>query len=161
MCESGPCLLFAVVGVMIEKFTPLWATSTTVTWGIYQDSFPRRSIDLVKVESLRMTLCDWVERNGRMFRGGESIPVSCSSEADPYDREPRSGGTIYRRSRVQSRRPSQIIRKRGHARYSSPRSPQEYHGALELKWATRRRRGTGRVGGSKRCSPLPFSPQSW
>ena len=55
---------------MVKQLTPLWATSATVIWSIHQDSLPRCSSDLVKVQSLRMTLCDWVEQNSRMF--GES-----------------------------------------------------------------------------------------
>ena len=68
MCASERCLLFAVVGVVIKQFTPLWTAPATVTWSIHHHRLPRRFADLVKVEGLCMALRDQVKRSKRWFR---------------------------------------------------------------------------------------------
>jgi hypothetical protein len=63
--------LFTIVRIMVKQFTPLSATSTTITWSIYKDSFARCFIDLVKVEGFGMALCDRgrVEGSRQRVRG--------------------------------------------------------------------------------------------
>ena len=83
MERDGGCLLFTVVDVMVKQFAPLWPTSSTIPWGIYQDRFPWSLANLVEVESFRVTLWDRLSGIDKGF--GESIAlVSYLSEANPY-----------------------------------------------------------------------------
>ena len=83
MEQSSGCLLFTVVDVMVKQFTPLWPTSSTIPWGIYQDRFPWSLADLVEVESFRVTLWDRLSGIDKGFDGNIAL-VSCLSGANPY-----------------------------------------------------------------------------